>query len=130
MIPALFTLGGTFLTQHLEHNFQATMQQTARLDKRIDTKSKLLSIFVSNSSELLALRGEVLLSKANVSVRTQIDATCEHRRASGPRIASLKLLPDGVVASPKMLPTIGAVTMPPPLPRRGYGYQDDTHGAG
>ncbi len=50
--------------------------------------------------------------------------------AVAPRIASLKMLPDEVVASPRMLPATGTGTMPPPLSRRGYGHQDDTYGAG
>jgi hypothetical protein len=50
--------------------------------------------------------------------------------AENPRIASAKMLPDGVVASREMLPAIVTATMLPPRPRRGYGHQDDTLGAG
>jgi Nucleotidyl transferase AbiEii toxin, Type IV TA system len=45
------------------------------------------------------------------------------------RIASTKVLPVGVVASAEMLPAIAPDTIAPPLPRRGYGHQDDTFGA-
>jgi len=47
-----------------------------------------------------------------------------------PRIASAKMLPVGVVASADMLPAIAPATIASPLPRRGYGHQDDTLGAG
>jgi hypothetical protein len=47
-----------------------------------------------------------------------------------PRIASAKMLPDGIVASGEMLPAIAPATMVPPLLRRGHGHQDDTQGAG
>jgi hypothetical protein len=47
-----------------------------------------------------------------------------------PRIASAKVLPVGVVASAEMLPAIAPATMASPLPRRGYGHQDDALGAG
>lgn len=46
-----------------------------------------------------------------------------------PRIASAKMLPVGVVAPAEMLPAIAPATMAPPLPRRGYGHQDDAFGA-
>jgi hypothetical protein len=89
VIPALFTAGGALLQQRLDHNFQTTTQQRTRLEKRIDTENQLLADFVSNSSELLALRGEVLLSQANASVRVHIAIACEHHRVTGkPRNAS------------------------------------------
>jgi hypothetical protein len=47
-----------------------------------------------------------------------------------PRIASAKVLPVWVVASAEMLPAIPPATMASPLPRRGYGHQDDTFGTG
>lgn len=83
VIPALFTVGGALLQQRLDHNFQITTQQRTRLEKRIDTENQLLADFVSNSSELLALRGEVLLSHLNASLRSHIAVACEHRRAMG-----------------------------------------------
>ena len=83
VIPALFTVGGVLLQQHLDHSFQTTTQQRTRLEKRIDTENQLLADFVSNSSELLALRAEVLLSHANASVRSHIAIACEHRHAKG-----------------------------------------------
>jgi site-specific recombinase XerD len=52
------------------------------------------------------------------------------RPADIPRIASAKVLPAGVVASAEMLPAIVPATMVSPLPRRGYGHQDDIFGAG
>ena len=47
-----------------------------------------------------------------------------------PRVASAKMLPNGLVASGEMLPAIVPATMQPPLLRRGHGHQDDAHGAG
>jgi hypothetical protein len=41
----------------------------------------------------------------------------------GPRIASAKMLPNGVVASREMLPAMVRATMPPLQDWRGYGHQ-------
>src|SRR5271167_4029841 len=47
-----------------------------------------------------------------------------------PRIASVKTLPDGLVASGEMLPAIAPVTMVPLPIWRDYGNQDDAHRLG
>ena len=47
-----------------------------------------------------------------------------------PRIASTEVLPDALVASPKMLLAFAHAIMPTPLLWRSYGYQDDARGAG
>jgi hypothetical protein len=61
------------------------------------------------------------------------------RRVHAPTAAELQALPPallqqkcyrlGVVASAEMLPAIAPATMASPLPRRGYGHQDDAFGA-
>jgi hypothetical protein len=54
----------------------------------------------------------------------------EPAAARAPRIASVKMLPDGLVASGEMLPATAPATMVPPLIWRDYGNQDDAHGTG
>jgi hypothetical protein len=46
-------------------------------------ENQLLADFVSTSSELPALRAEVLLARANASVRSHIAIACVHHRAVG-----------------------------------------------
>jgi site-specific DNA recombinase len=52
------------------------------------------------------------------------------RATTFPRIASVKMLPDGLVASGEMLLATAPATMVPPLIWRDYGNQDDAHGTG
>src|SRR5690349_21269818 len=58
-----------------------------------------------------------------VMVASNLEYAAEAVRA---RVASAKMLPDGVVASREMLPVMASATMLAPRPWREHGHQDDT----
>ena len=74
-------------------------------------------------------RGARLTLATFAAIFAGVFALAAPDNGKAPRVASTKVLPVGVVASAEMLPAIAPDTIAPPLPRRGYGHQDDTFGA-
>jgi hypothetical protein len=77
--------------------------------------------------------GGTVRSLADEEFGPSLDENANAESTSAPRLRALrrhKCYRAALVASGEMLPAIAPATMLPPLLRKGYGHQDDPHGAG